>query len=96
MSSFPQVDLTSQSVMEVIPQLPLKEYEEFLLQGDIGISVISTPHPGIIHFQMAAFGMTSITYARDGRSAELAGKPKQKPFMPRIADSRLQRSFASR
>jgi hypothetical protein len=70
MSSFPRVELTSQSIMEVIPKMPLKEYEEFLLQGDIGISVISTPHPGIIHFQMAAFGLTSITYAMDGRSSD--------------------------
>jgi beta-1,2-rhamnosyltransferase WsaF-like protein len=70
MTPFSQVELTSQSYMEVIPKLPLQEYEEFLLQGDMGISVISTPHPGIIHFQMAAFGLTSITYAMGGRSPE--------------------------
>ena len=40
------------------------------MQGDIGISVISTPHPGIIHFQMAAFGLLAITYAMKGRSPE--------------------------
>lgn len=70
MASFPKVELSAQSEMEVIPKLPLQEYEEFLLQGDIGISVISTPHPGIIHFQMAAFGLTSITYVMKGRSSE--------------------------
>jgi hypothetical protein len=70
MAPFSPVELTPQSHMEVIPKLPLQEYEEFLLQGDIGISVISTPHPGIIHFQMAAFGLASITYAMDGRSPQ--------------------------
>jgi hypothetical protein len=70
MAPFPKIELTAQSSLEVIPKLPLEEYERFLLQGDIGISVISTPHPGIIHFQMAAFGLLAITYAMKGRSPE--------------------------
>ena len=70
MTPFSPVELSPQSYMEVIPKMPLQEYEEFLLQGDIGISVISTPHPGIIHFQMAAFGLASITYTMNGRSPE--------------------------
>jgi hypothetical protein len=73
---FAQVELTSQSYMEVIPKMPLQEYEEFLLQGDIGISVISTPHPGIIHFQMAAFGLTTITYTMKGRSEWLTSQSR--------------------
>jgi hypothetical protein len=70
MAPFPKIELSAQSSMEVIAKLPLEEYERFLLQGDIGISVISTPHPGIIHFQMAAFGLMAITYAMKGRSSE--------------------------
>jgi hypothetical protein len=81
MSAHPQVELSRQSSMEVIPKLPLLEYEEFLLQGDIGISVISTPHPGIIHFQMAAFGLTTITYAIEGRSPEWL-KSQSKNIIP--------------
>ena len=45
MTAFPALELSPQSKLEVVPKLPLKEYEEFLLQGDMGISVISTPHP---------------------------------------------------
>ena len=55
--------------IEMIAKMPLREYEEFLLLGDVGISLISTPHPGIIHFQMANFGLASVTYQTPGRSA---------------------------
>lgn len=42
-------------------KLPKAAYEDYLLNGDIGVSFISTPHPGIVHFQMANFGLTTLT-----------------------------------
>jgi hypothetical protein len=70
MAAYSDIELSPRSRLDIIPKLPPAEYEDFLLQGDVGISVISTPHPGIIHFQMAAFGLTTITYATANRSAD--------------------------
>jgi len=56
--------------IEMMARMPLPEYEECLLLGDVGISLISTPHPGIIHFQMANFGLASVTYQTLGRPAD--------------------------
>ena len=65
----PPVPLSAGCQIEMIAKMPLREYEECLLLGDVGISLISTPHPGIIHFQMANFGLASVTYQTPGRSA---------------------------
>lgn len=64
------VPLSKDARLEMVPKLPLRDYEDLLLMGDVGISLISTPHPGIIHFQMASFGLATVTYATKGRSAE--------------------------
>jgi hypothetical protein len=64
------IPLGNDAQLEMVPKLPLRDYEDMLLLGDIGISLISTPHPGIIHFQMASFGLATVTYATKGRSAE--------------------------
>ena len=66
----PDIALTGRSKMGFIPKLALEKYEEYVLSGDVGISVLSTPHPGIIHFQMAKFGLATVTYQTPGRSAE--------------------------
>lgn len=86
MTPHPPVKLSTRSKMEMMPKLPLGEYEESILLGDVGISLISTPHPGIIHFQMASFGLTSITYAMAGRSAEWLGSQSKNliPSRPTI------------
>ena len=63
------VQLAAGCEIEMIAKMPLREYEEYLLLGDVGISLISTPHPGIIHFQMASYGLASVTYQTPGRSA---------------------------
>jgi len=55
------IDLNGSSKLRSLPKMPKAEYEDYLLSGDIGVSVITTPHPGIVHFQMAAFGLTTIT-----------------------------------
>ena len=62
--------LSERSRIDIIPKLPTQEYEDYILQGDIGISLISTPHPGIVHYQMANFGLATVTYAHAGRSPE--------------------------
>lgn len=56
--------------MKIITKLPKDEYEDLLLTGDIGVSLISTPHPGIIHFQMASYGLTTLTNIHEFRSAD--------------------------
>lgn len=56
--------------LEVLTKLPFTEYTELLLTGDVGVSFISTPHPGIVHFQMANMGLVTLTNVTDIRTQE--------------------------
>lgn len=55
------ISLGDGHVIKQITRVSKKDYESFIAGSDIGISMISTPHPGIIHFQMAAFGIVTLT-----------------------------------
>ncbi|WP_156954601.1 rhamnosyltransferase WsaF family glycosyltransferase [Pseudooceanicola nanhaiensis] len=61
------IDLNGSSKLRMLPKMPKADYEDFLLSGDVGVSVITTPHPGIVHFQMAAYGLTTVTNRTDLR-----------------------------
>lgn len=64
------IDLNGSAKLRMLPKMPKDQYEDYLLSGDIGISVITTPHPGIVHFQMAAFGLTTITNRTEFRDSD--------------------------
>tara|TARA_R100000935_G_scaffold58322_1_gene94888 strand:+ start:134 stop:2035 length:1902 start_codon:yes stop_codon:yes gene_type:complete len=55
------IALTGPHKLRIMPKISKHEYEEFLQTGDVGMSLITTPHPGIVHFQMAAYGLPTIT-----------------------------------
>jgi hypothetical protein len=65
-----EIELSKDSKLKIVTKLPYSEYEQFLLLGDVGISLISTPHPGIVHFQMASFGLITITNTTELRTPE--------------------------
>ncbi|MBK7520241.1 MAG: hypothetical protein IPI75_08855 [Gammaproteobacteria bacterium] len=55
--------------VDIRPKMPVDDYENLLKESDVGISLISTPHPGIIHFQMASFGLSTVTNTSAIRTA---------------------------
>jgi hypothetical protein len=56
--------------LKIITKLPYKEYMECVQTGDIGVSFISTPHQGIVHFQMANYGLVTITNTTKEKGAK--------------------------
>ena len=65
-----KLTIKNQLEVEFIQKLPYDEYLNMLISGDVGISLISTPHPGIVHFQMAALGLIVITNTTKYRTRE--------------------------
>lgn len=63
------VDLGNGRGLNQLTRVSKTDYETFIASADIGISLISTPHPGIIHFQMACFGLITVTNAAYKRRA---------------------------
>ncbi len=64
------IDLDGRSRLKILPKMPKEDYETFLLSGDIGISFITTPHPGIVHYQMASYGLVTLTNISEFRNRE--------------------------
>ena len=64
------LELNGAQKLRMLPKMPKTAYEDFLLSGDIGVSVITTPHPGIVHFQMAAYVLTTLTNRTELRDDE--------------------------
>ena len=54
--------------LKIVTKAPFAEYVALLQSADVGASFISTPHPGIVHFQMAAFGLPTVTNTTPIRS----------------------------
>ncbi|PWB83756.1 MAG: hypothetical protein C3F11_04975 [Methylocystaceae bacterium] len=65
-----QFPLTDGCKLRIVTKMPVGDYIDFLQMGDIGVSFISTPHPGIVHFQMANYGLVTLTNTTGNRSAE--------------------------
>ncbi len=68
------LDLDGRNKLQIKSKMPKEDYENLLLSGDVGVSFITTPHPGIIHFQMACFALPTVTNVTDLRDAEWLGE----------------------
>lgn len=65
-----KIDLDGRHKLQVKAKVSKEDYEELLLSGDIGVSFITSPHPGIIHFQMASFGLPTLTNLTEFRTQD--------------------------
>lgn len=82
--------------LTLLPLVPQKEYERFLLEYDIGIALMLSPHPSLVPMDFAAAGMITITNTWDTKQEEqlrliskniLACKPTSAALAQRIADA---------
>ena len=48
-------------LLTLTPRLPLGDYVESLRGYDVGLSLQYAPHPGVVHFEMAACGIPVVT-----------------------------------
>lgn len=56
--------------LNVIPKLDLKEYTNIMKDSAAGISLMNAPHPGVVPFEMAEFGVRCVTNTFQNRSKE--------------------------
>jgi hypothetical protein len=64
------VSLGGGRVLEIRPKLDVGSYAAALRAYDVGLSLQYSPHPGVVHFEMAASGMAVVTNTFSNRSAE--------------------------
>jgi hypothetical protein len=63
------IRLGRDKVLNLTTRLPLGDYVESLRGYDVGLSLQYAPHPGVVHFEMAACGMAVVTNTFSNRSA---------------------------
>jgi beta-1,2-rhamnosyltransferase WsaF-like protein len=57
--------------LELVQKMPLAEYEAFVTDIDVGLSLMYAPHPGLVHFEFAAAGAVVVTNTFDNRPADV-------------------------
>ncbi len=62
------LDDTGRLFLNIVPRVPEEEYEAFINGFDVGLSLMSAPHPGVVHFEWALRGIVTVvncTHERD-------------------------------
>ena len=55
-------------VLNVIPKLTLDEYTKYMTNSSVGISLMNAPHPSVVPYEMAEFGVRCVTNTFQNRS----------------------------
>lgn len=65
-----EVELGGDHVLRISPRLDGELYAAALKSFDVGLSMIYAPHPGVVHYEMAAAGLVVVTNTFVNRTAE--------------------------
>lgn len=81
------IDLGSDVKMKIHTKMKTEEYKDFLLNSDVGLSLIYTPHPGLVHFEMVNAGLVTVVNTFQNRPKEFFEKCERfVPVDPKIDD----------
>ncbi len=64
------VKLGSGRTMRLVPRRDLDSYRRILLEHDVGLSLMYTPHPSLVPIEMASAGMIVVTNTFANKTAE--------------------------
>jgi hypothetical protein len=66
-----RIELGGGHELQLIQKMSIEEYERFVSDIDVGLSLMYAPHPGLVHFEFAAAGAMVVTNTFENRPAEL-------------------------
>ncbi len=73
-SSHDDIDLPKGHTLKMLGKFGLKEYKQRLLEYDLGLSLMYTPHPSLLPLEMAAAGMWVVSNECENKTqAEMSG-----------------------
>lgn len=68
------VPLPSDYTLNIYAKTDQKSYCDLIRSGDVGLSLIFSPHPGLVHFEMAKIGMVVVVNTFSTRPKEYYDK----------------------
>lgn len=86
------LDIGNGFVLNMMPKLDGGAYGTLLAKYDVGMSLMYAPHPGLVHYEMAAAGMVVVTNTYEQRDEDFFKKKSTnfvvtKPTIHGIAES---------
>lgn len=69
-----QIPVTEHIKMQVLAKTDQKTYCDLIRNADVGLSLIFSPHPGLVHFEMAMAGMIVVVNTFSTRPKEFYDK----------------------
>jgi hypothetical protein len=61
--------ITNNQEMTIYPKTNSETYQNFVRTGDVGLSLIMAPHPGLVHYEMVNAGLIVVVNTFETRSA---------------------------
>ena len=72
-----QIELGKNIQFDIIPKLSFKDYMSIMKNSAAGISLMNAPHPSVVPFEMAEFGVRCVTNTYQNRTKEDLKKDSQ-------------------
>ena len=69
LGTYASVQMPQGCSIEILPKLTGGDYYSTLQNYDLGMSLIMAPHPGVVHYEFARAGITTVTNIYPGRDA---------------------------
>jgi len=69
LTALPDIKLGNNAVMTIEAKLAPAAYYDLLASADVGLSLIFTPHPGLVHFEMVRAGAITVVNTLPHRPA---------------------------
>ena len=69
LSELPDIELGHGHSLRLVQKMDEADYVEFMRSVDIGISLMSAPHPSVVPFELATTGALVVTNTYENRSA---------------------------
>jgi hypothetical protein len=64
------IALTAGASVEVLPRSGQDDYARLLVEHDVGLALMYTPHPSLVPIEMASAGMLTVTNSFENKTAE--------------------------
>jgi len=69
-SAASEIPLAEGRVLRLLPRQRQERYRDVLLEHDVGLSLMYTPHPSLVPIEMASAGMVVVTNTFANKTAE--------------------------
>ena len=65
-----QIDLGGDAELELMPRVAQRDYASLLVEHDVGLALMYSPHPSLVPIEMASAGLLTVTNTFENKTSE--------------------------